>query len=214
VLDSKNPDMESLISNAPGLHDYLDDDSKRHFNQLQEYLDAAGISYTINTRLVRGLDYYCKTVFEWVTDKLGAQGTVCAGGRYDGLVEQLGGKQTPAAGFALGIERLLSLMEESGVSYETDELDVYLVSKGSSSSIHSMKLAEVLRDELPELKLVTNCSESSLKNKIKKADKSGAQLVLIVGDDSNDLTAKYLRGGKQDKELDENSFLEFFKSIN
>lgn len=211
VLDSKNPKMGSLIKNAPNLHDYLDEDSKQHFDKLRQYLDAANISYTINPGLVRGLDYYCKTVFEWVTDKLGAQGTVCAGGRYDGLVEQLGGKDTPAAGFALGVERLLSLMEESGVTQETDKLDVYLMSQSGSSVIRSMKLAETLRDKFPELKMVTNFGEGSLKNKIKRAVKNGAKLALIVGDDENDLTLKYLQDEKQDEKLDENSMVEFLK---
>lgn len=212
VLDSKNQQMEAVIKNAPNLHDHLDDESRQHFNKLLEYMDAADINYTVNARLVRGLDYYCKTVFEWVTDKLGAQGTICAGGRYDGLVQQLGGKDTPAAGFALGVERLLSLMEESEVSQAIDRLDVYLMSQSGLGSIRCMKLAEVLRDKLPKLKIVTNCGEAPFKNKMKKADKSGAELALIVGDDNNSITAKYLRGEKQDKNFDESSVIEFLKT--
>jgi len=210
VLDSKNKKTQALIKNAPNMHDYLDDDSKRHFEKLKQYLDAADITYTINPGLVRGLDYYCKTVFEWVTDKLGAQGTVCAGGRYDGLVQQLGGKDTPAVGFALGIERLLSLIEVSGESQEIDKLDIYLMSEQGSSSIQGMKLAEVLRDKFPQLKIVTNCGESSLKNKMKKADKSGARFALIV--DDNKVTAKYLRDEGHDEQLDKDSILEFLKT--
>jgi histidyl-tRNA synthetase len=210
VLDSKNSEMEALIKNAPNMHDYLDADSKQHFDTLRQYLDATDISYTINPALVRGLDYYCKTVFEWVTDKLGAQGTVCAGGRYDGLVKQLGGKETPAAGFALGIERLLSLMEESGVSSEIDKLDVYLMSQDVSNSIRSMELAEFLRDKFSKLKLVTNCGDGSLKSKMKKADKSGARFALIV--DGNKVTVNYLRDEEQDEQHDKNSLLEFLKS--
>ena len=210
VLDSKNKKTQALIKNAPNMHDYLDDDSKRHFEKLKQYLDAADITYTINPGLVRGLDYYCKTVFEWVTDKLGAQGTVCAGGRYDGLVQQLGGKDTPAVGFALGIERLLSLIEVSGESQEIDKLDIYLMSEQDSSSIQGMKLAEVLRDKFPQLKIVTNCGESSLKNKMKKADKSGARFALIV--DDNKVTAKYLRDEGHDEQLDKDSILEFLKT--
>ena len=212
VLDSKNKKIQALIKNAPNMHDYLDDDSKQHFEKLREYLDAANISYTINPGLVRGLDYYCKTVFEWVTDKLGAQGTVCAGGRYDGLVEQLGGKDTPAAGFALGIERLLSLMEESDAAHKIDKLDVYLMSQSDSSVIRSMKLAEVLRDKFPELKIVTNFGAGSLKNKIKKAVKNRAKLGLIVGDDENDLTLKYLQDEKQDEKLDEIAMVKCLKT--
>jgi histidyl-tRNA synthetase len=210
VLDSKNKKIQALIKNAPNMHDYLDDDSKQHFDKLRQYLDAANISYTINPGLVRGLDYYCKTVFEWVTDKLGAQGTVCAGGRYDGLVEQLGGKDTPAAGFALGVERLLSLMEESDVAYKIDKLDVYLMSQSDSSVIRSMKLAEALRDKFPELKIVTNFGAGSLKNKMKKADKSGTWLALVVGD--SDVELKHLRGEKQNQENIENSIKEFLKT--
>jgi histidyl-tRNA synthetase len=216
ILDSKNPEMQMLINNAPSMHDYLDDESAEQFNLLKSYLDAAGIAYDINPRLVRGLDYYCKTVFEWVTDKLGAQGTVCAGGRYDGLVEQLGGKASPAAGFALGIERLLSLMEESDASLENNGLDVYLVTPGDSSISHAMQLAETLRDQLPVLKIQTHCGGGSFKNQIKKADKSGAVLALILGEDelkNNNVTIKYLREKKDQVTIAQDAVVEFLQTL-
>lgn len=216
VLDSKNPEMQNLIANAPNLHDYLDDESAEQFDLLKYYLSAAGITYTINPRLVRGLDYYCKTVFEWVSDKLGAQGTVCAGGRYDGLVEQLGGKASPAAGFALGIERLLALLEESDVSPEKDKLDIYLVMQGDSSISHGMRLAENLRDQLPALKVQTHCGGGSFKNQIKKADKSGAVLALILGEDeldNNNITIKYLREEKDQVTIAQDAVAEFLQTL-
>ena len=195
ILDSKNPKMQDLIEAAPRLMDYLDDESINHFKQLQETLKATGINFTINARLVRGLDYYCKTVFEWVTDKLGAQGTVCAGGRYDGLVSQLGGRDTPAAGFALGIERLLSLLEDQGFELKS-ELDVYLALQGDLAEKQGMQLAETLRDQMPELSMQVNCGGGGFKSQIKKADKSGAKLALILGEDEINnqmITVKYLR---------------------
>ena len=216
ILDSKNPGMKELINNAPSMHDYLDDESAEQFNLLKSYLDAAGIAYDINPRLVRGLDYYCKTVFEWVTDKLGAQGTVCAGGRYDGLVEQLGGKESPAAGFALGIERLLSLMEESDAALENNGIDVYLITPGDSSISHAMQLAETLRDQLPALKIQTHCGGGSFKNQIKKADKSGAVLALILGEDelkNNNVTIKYLREKKDQVTIAQDAVAEFLQTL-
>lgn len=216
ILDSKNPEMQELINNAPSMHDYLDDESAEQFNLLKSYLDAAGIAYDINPRLVRGLDYYCKTVFEWVTDKLGAQGTVCAGGRYDGLVEQLGGKASPAAGFALGIERLLSLMEESDAALENNGIDVYLITPGDSSISHAMQLAEALRDQLPALKIQTHCGGGSFKNQIKKADKSGAVLALILGEDelkNNNVTIKYLREKKDQVTIAQDAVAEFLQTL-
>ncbi len=195
ILDSKNPKMQDLIEAAPKLMDYLDEESISHFNQLQETLKASAIDFTINTRLVRGLDYYCKTVFEWVTDKLGAQGTVCAGGRYDGLVSQLGGRETPAAGFALGIERLLSLFEDQGFELEST-LDVYLALQGDAAEKQGMQLAEKLRDQMPELSMQVNCGGGGFKSQIKKADKSGAKLALILGEDEINnqmITIKHLR---------------------
>lgn len=200
ILDTKNREMTSLVQGAPSLLDYIDDESVQHFEQLQFYLDSSGIKYEINPRLVRGLDYYCKTVFEWITSELGAQGTVCAGGRYDGLVEQLGGKATPASGFALGIERLISLMEENKKSEERNNLDVYLVLQGDNASQQGLKLAEKLRDEISGISILTNCGGGSFKSQIKKADKSDARLALLLGDDEineNAVTIKYLRDGKE-----------------
>lgn len=195
ILDSKNRAMAEMIEAAPKLMDYLDQQSREHFEQLKNILDNAGIEYTINIRLVRGLDYYCMTVFEWVTDQLGAQGTVCAGGRYDGLVEQLGGRETPAAGFAMGIERLLSLLEDQGFEYSRP-LDVFLALQGESTQLQGLMLAEQLRDQLPDLKLLLNCGGGGFKSQMKKADKSGAQLALILGEDeisNQTIIIKHLR---------------------
>ncbi len=216
ILDSKNPDMQKLINDAPDLHDYLDEESAEQFNLLKSYLDAAGITYTVNPRLVRGLDYYCKTVFEWVTDKLGAQGTVCAGGRYDGLVEQLGGKASPAAGFALGIERLLALMEESEASPENNAPDIYLVLQGDGSISQGLQLAENLRDQLSALKIQTHCGGGSFKNQIKKADKSGASLALILGEDeiaNNTVTIKYLRNNQDQQTVSQDAVADFLQTL-
>ena len=182
ILDSKNPAMQALNNNAPKLIDSLDDESRQHFEQLCGYLDAAGIKYVINPRLVRGLDYYNRTVFEWVTDQLGAQGTVCAGGRFDGLVEQLGGHTTPALGFAMGIERLVSLMETTSI--KVDHLPhAYLVMLGDGATQAGLLLAEQLRDALPTLRLRSNCGGGNFKAQFKRADKSGATLALILGED-------------------------------
>lgn len=185
VLDSKNPDMQAMIEAAPSLMDYLDDESKQHFAQLTAILDKAGIEYTINTRLVRGLDYYCKTVFEWVTDALGAQGTVCAGGRYDGLVEQLGGRATPAAGFAMGIERLLSLLEDAGKQVD-NSADIYVILQGERAMLEGLSIIESLRNQLPGKVIQTNCGGGSFKSQMKKADKSGALVALILGENEVD----------------------------
>jgi histidyl-tRNA synthetase len=183
ILDSKNPAMQGLIEAAPRLPDYLDDESREHFARLCTLLDAAGLEYEINPRLVRGLDYYSKTVFEWVTDQLGAQGTICAGGRYDGLVEYLGGKPTPAFGFALGLERLLALLEAGNIGIPVQQPHVYLVLSGQAAVQRGMVFAEQLRDAVPGLQLQSNCGDGSFKSQFKRADKSGAQLALVMGDD-------------------------------
>lgn len=184
VLDSKNPDTQALLADAPKLADYLNEEARAHFDGLRALLDAAGVPYVINPRLVRGLDYYGLTVFEWVTDKLGAQGTVCAGGRYDGLVQQLGGKPAPAVGFAMGMERLLLLIETLGkVPAELSrQVDVYLVTLGDGTQQAAIRLAEQLRDALPDLRLVVHCGGGSFKSQFKKADKSGALFALILGE--------------------------------
>ena len=201
VLDSKNPKMQPMIDAAPSLMEYLDEESVEHFKQLTSILDKAGIKYNINTRLVRGLDYYCKTVFEWVSDALGAQGTVCAGGRYDGLVQQLGGRETPAAGFAMGIERLLSLLEDAGAQVDNTP-DIYVVLQGEAAQLQGMSFVEMLRDQISSVHIETNCGGGSFKSQIKKADKSGAKVALILGDEeieNNSISIKMLREKAEQK---------------
>ena len=185
VLDSKDESTQALLDGAPDFYGYLDDESRVHFERLRELLDAAGISYEVNPRLVRGLDYYCKTVFEWVTDKLGAQGTVCGGGRYDGMIERLGGKPTPAVGWAMGVERMILLLQEmqqepAGLGQQAD---VYLAHMGDAATVRTMQLAEQLRTDISGLRLLWHCGGGSLKNQMKKADRCGAKLVLIMGED-------------------------------
>jgi len=182
ILDSKNPEMKELIDAAPAITDYLDEESERHFAELRKLLDATGIGYRINPRLVRGLDYYSRTVFEWVTDRLGAQGTVCAGGRYDGLVEQLGGRPTPAIGWALGLERLIELYRVCGGTELTGRPDVYVVAVGDAVMEPAFRLAEGLRDSNPELRIEINCGGGSFKSQMKRADRSGARVALIIGE--------------------------------
>lgn len=199
VLDTKDAGTQAALVGAPQLADYLDDDSRAHFEGLKARLDAVGIPYVINPKLVRGLDYYSKTVFEWVTDKLGAQGTVCAGGRYDGLVEQMGGKPTPGVGFAMGIERLILLLETLDKVPESiaRTVDVYLCAFGEAAELAGLALSERLRDALPALRLQVNAGAGSFKSQFKKADKSGALYALILGDDemaAKTVGVKPLRG--------------------
>jgi len=215
VLDSKNPAMQEMIEAAPKLMDYLDQESREHFETLKSILDGSGIEYTINPRLVRGLDYYCKTVFEWVTDDLGAQGTVCAGGRYDGLVEQLGGKPTPAAGFAMGIERLLSLLEDAGKTVNNDP-DVFVIMQGEQAQLKGMMLVEMVRDQLPHLVLKTNCGGGSFKSQMKKANKSEAIVALLLGEDeiANDtVSVKFLREDKEQLTIKQTQLADVLKTI-
>ena len=181
ILDSKNPAMCELILNAPRLLDDLDEESLAHFKELQDRLQQQGIDFEINLKLVRGLDYYNRTVFEWITDKLGAQGTVCAGGRYDGLIEQMGGKHTPACGFAMGIERILALMNETGVKIPQSEVDAYVVYQGEMAAKFCWKVAEYFRDN--GLKVILHCGGGNFKSQMKKADASGARFAIIIGDD-------------------------------
>ncbi len=183
ILDSKNPAMQQLVANAPDLADYLGDESRQHFQAITELLDKLGIDYELNSRLVRGLDYYSLTVFEWVTDELGSQGTVCAGGRYDGLVGQLGGKPNHAIGFAMGIERLLALVETLDNVQLAKPVDVFMIRVGEMAEQEGMRFAETIRDQIPHLKLQVNCGGGSFKSQFKKADKSGADYALILGDD-------------------------------
>ncbi len=212
ILDSKNPAMKALLDGAPVLMDHLDEESRQQFDKLTASLDATGVKYTLNPRLVRGLDYYCKTVFEWVTDELGAQGTICAGGRYDGLVEQLGGKATAAIGFALGVERIMSLLEsQQEVSIET--IDAYLVLLGDASELRGVRLAEDIRESIPDVTMISHCGGGSMKSQMKKADKSGAKIALILAQDEladEQVTVKYLREKKEQitvKFSDLNKFL-------
>jgi histidyl-tRNA synthetase len=175
--------VQAVIAGAPRMLDSLDDESLAHFEQLQRMLDAAGVAYHINPRLVRGLDYYTKTVFEWITDRLGAQGTVCAGGRYDGLVEQLGGRPTAAAGFALGVERLVALLEESNAAPPLSGPDFYVAVVGEEAERHGIVWAEQLRGACPALRLVVNCGGGGFKAQLKRADKSGAAFALVLGEE-------------------------------
>jgi histidyl-tRNA synthetase len=200
ILDSKNPAMQALVEAAPQLIDELDDVARTHFDAVKRGLDDAGIAYRVNPRLVRGLDYYNYTVFEWVTDKLGAQGTVCAGGRYDGLVAQLGGKPAPACGFAMGVERLLVMLTEATLLPPPDAPDIYLVNVGAAAERMAMQAAETLRDA--GLQVVLHCGGGSFKSQMKKADTSLANYAVLIGEDEaaeNQVTLKALRGeyGKQ-----------------
>ncbi|HFC9210064.1 histidine--tRNA ligase [Vibrio cholerae] len=200
VLDSKNPDVQAILGDAPQLSDYLDAESKQHFAGLCELLDAAGIEYTVNQRLVRGLDYYNRTVFEWITESLGSQGTVCGGGRYDGLVEQLGGKPTPAVGFAMGLERLVLMMETLGNTDVRRSVDVYMVTAGEGTMMAGMKLAEQLREQVPGLRVMTHFGGGNFKKQFKRADKVGAAIALVLGEDevaAQTVVVKDLAGGEQ-----------------
>ncbi|MGP1924737.1 MAG: histidine--tRNA ligase [Arsenophonus sp. NEOnobi-MAG3] len=204
ILDSKNHDVQKLLNNAPLLADYLDDESKQHFAGLCKLLDVAGIQFRINQRLVRGLDYYNRTVFEWVTDALGAQGTVCAGGRYDALVEQLGGQATYAVGFAMGMERIVLLVRQINSDFvaEYNLVDVYLLACGKTSQQAILVLAEKIRDKLPALKLMTHHGGGNFKKQLARADKYQAKIALILAEDecqSGEVTIKDLRTGKQEK---------------
>jgi histidyl-tRNA synthetase len=204
ILDSKNPDMQAVINNAPQLRDNLDQQSSDHFSELTEILDYQGLSYEINPRLVRGLDYYCHTVFEWVTDTLGAQGTVCAGGRYDGLVEQLGGRPNYAAGFAMGCERLISMLIDQQKAQTETGCDVYLVMRGAQTAPVAHKLAESLRDQMPRLTMLVHSGGGSFKSQMRKADKSGARIALILGESeitTNTIGVKLMRETDQQIEV-------------
>jgi histidyl-tRNA synthetase len=213
ILDSKNPDTQLLLKNAPALNDFLGAESKQHFEQICAVLDNAGVSYVINPKLVRGLDYYSQTVFEWVTTSLGAQGTICAGGRYDSLVELLGGKPCCAVGLAIGLERLIMLLDELGAVPDSvdQQVDMYLVAVGDES-YQAMQLAEQLRTALPAIRIETHCGGGSFKSQIKKADKSGAAVAIILGEDelsSNTVQVKFLRQERPQETVDQASLVEF-----
>lgn len=216
VLDSKNSQIQTLLNDAPKLFDYLDDDSKVHFDGLCRLLDNAGIKYNINQRLVRGLDYYNQTVFEWVTNSLGSQGTVCGGGRYDGLVSQLGGQATPGVGFAIGIERLVLLVQTVNSSIElNNDIDIYLISSGLLANGDSVigvaqRVAEQLRDALPNKRIMTGYGTPNFKKQFGKADKLGAKIAVIIGENeaiNHKATIKNLRTGEQ-TEVEQNNIVQ------
>lgn len=206
ILDSKSESTQKILQGAPSFDAYLDAESRQHFAGLCQFLDAAGVTYKLNPLLVRGLDYYSKTVFEWTTTALGSQGTVCAGGRYDALVEQLGGKATPAVGFAMGVERLILLLETLDVfpAELTQQLDVYLAASGQGADAYALLLAERLRSEQPTLRILTHCGGGSFKQQIKRADKSGAELAILLGENEISqgiASVKYLRTDQAQSEV-------------
>ncbi|MCF7980516.1 MAG: histidine--tRNA ligase [Pseudomonadales bacterium] len=218
ILDSKDGKTQEILKQAPSFVDFLDQESAIHFQELRTILDDNGIQYEVNPRLVRGLDYYCKTVFEWITDDLGAQGTVCAGGRYDGLVEQLGGRTTPAVGFAMGIERLVLMLQTLqrqplGIDKTAD---VYLVAAGEEAQRWAIKLAEQIRNELDSLRVQVNCGASSFKAQLKRADKSGADVALIIGEEelaASEVSVKPLRGNGEQVRLSAGQLANHIKAL-
>ena len=216
ILDTKNQALQDVLDSAPKLLDYLDDESREHFAQLCGLLDAVGIQYEINPKLVRGLDYYNKTVFEWVTSALGAQGTVCGGGRYDGLVEQLGGHATSGVGFAMGLERLVLLVQEVNKSIPVKSaVDIYVVYQGEGSTLAAFQLAEKLRSELPHLSTMLHCSGGNFKKQFKRADKSGATLALVLGESevqNNQVVVKHLLGEAEQQTIDVDNLIEHVKA--
>ena len=216
ILDTKNPAMQQLVENAPELMAHLGEESLAHFNGLTAILDSLGVSYEITTRLVRGLDYYSKTVFEWVTDELGSQGTICAGGRYDSLIEQLGGKPNFAVGFAMGMERLLALVELAGNVPHERSIDVYMIRVGELAEKEGLRLAEEIRNEVPGLKLQVNCGSGSFKSQFKKADKIGAEYAIILGDDEvsrKELAIKSLRSEQGQKTFNQEQAIVFLQEF-
>ena len=216
ILDTKNQALQDVLDGVPKLLDYLDDESREHFAQLCSLLDAVGIQYEINPKLVRGLDYYNKTVFEWVTSALGAQGTVCGGGRYDGLVEQLGGHATSGVGFAMGLERLVLLVQEVNKSIPVKSaVDIYVVYQGEGTTLAAFQLAEKLRSELPHLSTMLHCSGGNFKKQFKRADKSGATLALVLGESevqNNQVVVKHLLGAAEQQTIDVDNLIEHVKA--
>lgn len=216
ILDTKNQALQDVLDGAPKLLDYLEDESREHFAQLCGLLDAVGIQYEINPKLVRGLDYYNKTVFEWVTSALGAQGTVCGGGRYDGLVEQLGGHATSGVGFAMGLERLVLLVQEVNKSIPVKSaVDIYVVYQGEGTTLAAFQLAEKLRSELPHLSTMLHCSGGNFKKQFKRADKSGATLALVLGESevqNNQVVVKHLLGAAEQQTIDVANLIEHVKA--
>jgi histidyl-tRNA synthetase len=217
ILDTKNPKLKDLVANAPDLLDYLDEESKNHFEGLQQRLTTMGIEYQVNSRLVRGIDYYNRTVFEWITDELGAQGTICAGGRYDALVKQLGGRATPACGFGIGLDRLQLLVEEQGLDQSNDQPHAYFVLAGEEAETAGLSIAEKLRDTLPKLRLMVNGGAGSFKSQLKRADNSGAEYAFILGDNEvteGTITVKPLRNKNLEQQTLSLDILDEFISNN
>ncbi len=217
VLDSKDRQTQQVVANAPKLIDHLDDESKEHFSILCERLDSLGIKYVVNPSLVRGLDYYNRTVFEWVTSMLGSQGTICAGGRYDGLVEQMGGKATQGVGFAMGIERLVLLVEEIQLEPIVATADVYVTAMGDAASSAASLLAERIRDQFSFLKVQNHCGGGNFKKQMKKADASGAQVAIIIGENEVNEKVyglKWLRKDAPQAQVTESELLELLADIN
>lgn len=217
VLDTKDPDIQSLLADAPQLMDFLGEESKTHFNQLCELLDSVGIQYRINPRLVRGLDYYNRTVFEWVTTSLGSQGTVLAGGRYDTLVEQLGGRSTPAVGFAMGIERIVLLLDTLGLLNDVSAaVDVYIAAMGDNCRLAAINIAEQIRNDLPHLRVMSHCGGGNFKKQMKRADKSGASIALIIGEDelvNQQIVVKHLRDDREQECIEQNQLTDYLSAI-
>ncbi|MDG4811859.1 histidine--tRNA ligase [Hydrogenovibrio sp. 3SP14C1] len=216
ILDTKNPDMKALVEAAPKLIDHLDEESKQHYEDLKAHLDDLGVAYVENPNLVRGLDYYNRTVFEWITTELGAQGTVCAGGRYDGLVEQIGGKSTPAVGFAMGIERLMALLMDNQLIHEDGGPDVYMVLAGDSTKRPGLIISEQIRENLPDINVQMNCGGGSFKSQFKKADKSGARIALVLGEDEvsqQQIAVKYLREDREQEMVSWDQLFSLLKTV-
>jgi len=216
ILDSKNPQTQEIVANAPDMAEFMDQESRDHFDRLCAFLDDNDVQYVVNSRLVRGLDYYSKTVFEWITDQLGAQGTVCAGGRFDGLVDYLGGKSTPAVGFAMGLERLIAMISDLDTLNVGAQADCYLVLAGDAAQRKGLQLAENVHNALPHLKLMSHCGGGSFKSQMKKADRSKASLALIIGDDeiaNQSVNIKFLREDKPQTACEESKIIEFLAEI-
>jgi histidyl-tRNA synthetase len=216
ILDSKNPELGEVIAGAPALLDELGEESRSHFEGVRRLLDEAGVAYTVNPRLVRGLDYYSRSVFEWVTTELGAQGTVCAGGRYDGLIQQLGGKDSYAIGFALGMERLIELLDRPERFDAAAEPHAFLIRVGEHAERKGALLAETLRDALPHLRLQVNCGGGGFKSQFKRADKSGAAVALILGEDEardQTVSIKYLRTDGEQRTVLQSELIPFLENL-
>ena len=218
ILDSKSVETQAILDKAPNFKDYLNAESTEHFAELCEILDTAGVAYQVNPRLVRGLDYYGNTVFEWITSQLGAQGTVCAGGRYDGLVAQLGGRITPAVGFAMGVERLVLMLRTLDAPQVDEEplVDIYLASVGAGAGETALILAEKIRNSMPKIKLQVNCGGGGFKSQFKKADRCGASYALVLGDDevaNGEITFKPLRETAEQTRFTQTKLIEHLQSL-